>query len=204
MSIDPQYFSETQDLPPEYEEEDEVDYGLDDEDMDNEILDDLGIQNYDSVKMVQQQEMTQKKNKKYLNKIINDAKTRRNQLKGYKSAITKKFKSGSISEAMRQMENKRIDNARVTLNAYINHYENKVKTMKGSRVRKKQRGGNVVFFNDPNQLITKLELIVGEILAGNTSIEMRNMGVSILDTLLKTSTINKSQHNKLYKRYFKI
>ena len=102
------------------------------------------------------------------------------------------------------MENKRIDNARVTLNAYINHYETKVKTMKGSGFRKKQKGGNVVFFNDPKQLLKKLELVVGEILAGNTSIEMRNMGVSILDTWLKTSTINRSQHNKLYKKYFKI
>ena len=82
ISIDPQYFPETQDLPPEYEEEDEVDYGLDDEDMDNEILDDLCIQNYDSVeKVLNQQEMTQQKNKKYRNKIINDAKTKRNQLK---------------------------------------------------------------------------------------------------------------------------
>ena len=62
ISIDPQYFPETQDLPPEYEEEDEVDNGLDDEDMDNEILDDLGIQNYDSVeKVLNQQEMTQQK-----------------------------------------------------------------------------------------------------------------------------------------------
>ena len=64
-SVDPQYFPETQDLPPEYEEEDEVDYGLDDEDMDNEILNDLGIQNYDSVeKVLNQPEMTEQKNKK--------------------------------------------------------------------------------------------------------------------------------------------
>ena len=83
--------------------------------MDNEILNDLGIQNYDSVaKVLNQQEMTQQENKKYLNKIINDAKTRRNQLKGYKAHVTKQFKSGKITEATRQMENKRIDNARVT------------------------------------------------------------------------------------------
>ena len=168
--------------------------------MDNEILNDLGIQYYDSVeKVLNQQEMTQQKNK-----IINDPKTRRNQLKGYKSHATKQFKSGKITEATRQMENKRRDNARMTLNAYINHYENKVKTMKGSGIRKKQRGGNVVFFNNPNQLVKKLELTIGEILAGNTSIDMRNMGVTILDTLLKTLTINKSQRNKLYEKYFKI
>ncbi|XP_068675540.1 uncharacterized protein [Montipora foliosa] len=134
MSIDPQYFAETRDLPPEYEEEDKVNYGLDDEDMDNEILNDLGIQNYDSVeKVLNQQEMTQQKNKKYLNKII-DAKTRRNQRKGYKSALTKKFKSSSISKAVRQIENERIDNARVALNSDINHYENEVKTMKVTKI----------------------------------------------------------------------
>ena len=102
------------------------------------------------------------------------------------------------------MENKRIDNARVTLNACIEHYENKVKTIKGFGIRKKQRGGNVIFFNDPKKLIKKFELIVGKILAGNTSIDMRNMGIAILATLLKTSAINKSQPNKLYKKYFKI
>jgi len=48
----------------------------------------------------------------------------------------------------------------------------------------------------------KFELIIGEVLAGNTSIDMRNMGVAILDTLLKTSAINKAQHAKLYKQYF--
>ena len=60
-----------------------------------------------------------------------------------------------------------------------------------------------MFFNDVKQLLKKLELIVGEILAGNT-IEMRNTGVAILDMLLKTSKINKAQHEKLYKTYFKI
>ena len=57
---------------------------------------------------------------------------------------------------------------------------------------------------DPKQFLKKLELIVGEILARNTSTDIRNMGVSILDTLLKTSTIDKSQHNKLCKKYLKI
>ena len=35
-----------------------------------------------------------------------------------------------------------------------------------------------MFFNDVNQLLKKLELIIGEVLAGNTSIKMRNMGVN--------------------------
>ena len=112
---------------------------------------------------------------------------------------------GTITQAEQQLMYKRLDNARATLNAYIKHYETKLKTMKGSGLTKKQKGGNVVFFNDPNQLLKNCpELIIGEILAGNNSVKMGNTGVSILDTLLKTSTINKSQLNKLYKKYFKI
>ena len=49
-----------------------------------------------------------------------------------------------------------------------------------------------------------MQLIIGERLAGNTSIEMRNMGVALLDTLLKTLAINKAKYEKLYKNYFKI
>lgn len=41
--------------------------------------------------------------------------------------------------------------------------------------QKNKRGGNVIFFNNPKQLLEKLELIIGEISAG--------------DTLLKASAI---------------
>ena len=61
-----------------------------------------------------------------------------------------------------------------------------------------------MFFSDVKQLLNKLELIIGEIIAGNTSIQMRNTGVNILDTLLRMSKINKPQYNKLYKKYFKV
>ena len=78
--------------------------------------------------------------------------------------------------------------------------------MKGSDIkgRRIKRGGNVMFFNDTKQLLKKLELIIGEIIAGNTSINMRNMGVNILDTLLRMSTINRPQYTKLYNQYFKV
>ena len=59
-----------------------------------------------------------------------------------------------------------------------------------------------MFFNNPKTLLKKLKLIIGEVLAGNTSIDMRNTGVAILDTLLKTSAINNAQHAKLYEQYF--
>ena len=202
--VDPQYFpEEPQDLPPEYEEDEEIDYALDEEDSDNMILDDLGLSNYDDIeKQLKQPEMTPRKIKKYVNKKLKNAEFRRNQLKGYKAVATKEYNKGEIGEAEKTLKYKRIDNARAVLNQYIQHYANKVKTMEGSGLKK--RGGNIVFFNDVKQLLKKLELIVGEISAGNTSIEMRNTGVAILDMLLKTSKINKAQHEKLYKTYFKI
>ena len=202
--VDPQYFpEEPQDMPPEYEEDKEIDYALDEEDSANYILDDLGLSNYNDIeKQLNQPEMTQQKIKLYVNKKLQDAKFKGNQLKGYKSQVSQEYNKGKIGEAEKTMKYKRIDNARAVLNQYIKHYENKVKMKKGSGIKK--RGGNIVFFNDVKQLLKKLELIVGEILAGNTSIEMRNTGVAILDMLLKTSKINKAQHEKLYKTYFKI
>ena len=196
--VDPQYFpQDPQELPPEYDDDEGVDYAIADEDMTNDILNDIGITNYENVdKILNQSTMSPKNTKAYLNKIIKNAKFKRSQLNGFKANVTKKYKSGKISEADRQMQNKRISDARVTLNGYINHYDTKLKTMKGFGIRgrgRKQRGGNVIFFNNAKQLLKKLELIAGEILAGNTSIEMRNTGVNILDTLLRMSTINRSQ-----------
>ena len=199
--VDPQYFpEEPQDLPPEYEEDEEIDYALDEEDSDM-ILDDLGLSNYDDIeKQLKQPEMTPRKIKRYIDKKLTDANIKRNQLKGRKSQVSQAYNKGKIGEAQKTMDYKRIDNASAVLNQYIKHYENKLK--EGSGLKK--RGGNIVFFNDAKQLLKKLELIVGEISAGNTSIEMRNTGVAILDMLLKTSKINKAQHEKLYKTYFKI
>ena len=194
---------EGEDMPPEYEEDEEIDYALDDEDSVNMILDDLGLSNYDDIeKQLERPEMPKKQIKPFLKKKLEAANHKRNQLKGRKSQVSQEYNKGKIGEAEKTLKYKKIDNERVVVNQYIKHYANKVKTMEGSGLKK--RGGNIVFFNDVKQLLKKLELIVGEILAGNTSIEMRNTGVAILDMLLKTSKINKAQHEKLYKTYFKI
>ena len=202
--VNSQYLPEKpQDIPPEYEEDEEIDYALDEEDSVNMILDELKLSNYDDIeKQLNQPEMTQNKIKRYLDKKLKDAEFRRNQLNGQKSQVSQEYNKGKIGEAEKTLKYKIIDNARAVLNQFMKHYGNKVKMMEGSGLKK--RGGNIVFFNDVKQLLKKLELIVGEILAGNTSIEMRNTGVAILDMLLKTSKINKAQHEKLYKTYFKI
>ena len=202
--VDPQYFPEKpKDMPPLYEDDEEIDYTLKEEDSANIILDELDLSNYDDIeKQLERPEMPKSQIKPFLKKKLEKAVYKRNQLKGYKTHVSKEYNKGKIGEAEKSQEYKRIDNARAVLKQYIEYYGNKVKTMEGSGFKK--RGGNIVFFNDAKQLLKKLELIVGEILAGNTSIEMRNTGVAILDMLLKKSKINKAQHEKLYKTYFKI
>ncbi|KAL9971646.1 hypothetical protein ACROYT_G017842 [Oculina patagonica] len=145
--VDPQYFPEYEDeLPPEYDE-DEIDYALDADDEVSEILEDVGIDDYDVVQMkLDQPEMTPKKTKNYLNKILEKAKYKRRQLKGFKANVTKEYNRGTISEAERQIKNKRISNARVALNDYINHYESKAKTIKGDKLGKKasEKAGDLI------------------------------------------------------------
>ena len=70
--VNPQYFpEEPQDMPPEYEEDEEIDYALDEEDSANMILDDLGLPNYDDIeKQINQPEMTQKRIKRYVDKKL--------------------------------------------------------------------------------------------------------------------------------------
>ena len=145
----------------------------------------------------------------HFNMLRKKAEKERNKLKGSKANVTKKYNKGEINEATRQTRNKKIDNDRAILTEYIKFNKQLVKELekKGSGIKargRKRRGGNVTFFNDPKQLLKKMELIIGELIAGNTSIQMRNMGVNILDTLLRMSTINRPQYNKIYNNYFKI
>ena len=206
------------DDPPEYEEGEFPDYGLEEKDaaaspesltqediaeISDKTLTDLNILSYNTVDAAlasSETSATQKKN--FLEKsVIPDAIFRRNQLKGYKSSLTKQFKKGEISEKFRNAQNTRVDRSFKVLNDYIKYYQQKASQM-GSGLRRK-KGGSIRFFSNAKELLRELEVIVGSILAGNTNLGIRNTGVGILDLLLKEGAINKSQHEKIYKKYFK-
>ena len=122
--VGPKYFPE--EMSPEYEEDEEIDYALEDEDRANYILDELGIRNYDDVeKQLSEPIMTPKNTKAYLRKILKDAKFRRNQLRGAKAQISYAYDQGKIYHANRDMEFKRIDDAKAILVGYIKYYEKK-------------------------------------------------------------------------------
>ena len=175
---------------------------MDEEDRTNKVLKDLDITSYDNVdKIISQPEITPKNKRKYLNKVLlHNAKHRRSQLPGYKTQLKLAYKRDDIGEAEKTQELKRVSNARDVLAEYIKYYETEKEEMKGSGIRK--RSGNVMFFNKPKTLQKKLELIIGEIIASNTSTDMRNVGVPILGTLFTTSAKNKAQHAKFFKKYF--
>ena len=205
MYIDPEYMYEPEDLPPEYEEEEGPDYAIIEEDRINEVLDKLDLPNYDDVELrLTQEDMNKKKRKAYLSKIMNDAKNQRYKLTGYSTDITNKLKKGLISEAEAQMRKKLIQDTRKVLTDYMNYNNQKLKNIKGSALKKKKRGGSgqVHFFNNPTEMMKKLELVIGSMAAGNNSIKLRNMGVALLDMLFRNSTLNRSQYNKMYRNYF--
>ena len=93
--VDPQYFpGDHQELPPDYYEDEVPDYQINDEDKIKETLDDIGIPDYENVEIkLNQPQMTDKKIKSYLKKIINDAKFKRNQLKWFQGKCHKTIQS---------------------------------------------------------------------------------------------------------------
>ena len=58
----------------------------------------------------------------------------------------------------------------------------------------------VEYYNDPTELIDKLEIIVGSLKTGNTSTELINEGMVIIDELLQNGYINIEQHEELYNK----
>ena len=140
MYIDPEYMPQPEDLPPEYEEEDGPDYAIIEEDRINQVLDKLNIPNYDEVEMrLQQEEMNDKKRKSYLDKILKNAKDQRFKLTGHSTDVTKKLNSGSITEAEAQMRRKTIQDTRKVLTDYMNYHKEKLKNIKGSGLKKKNK-----------------------------------------------------------------
>ena len=174
MYIDPEYMHAPEDLPPGYEEEEGPDYALIEEDAVNQALDKLNIPNYDDVELrLKEEDMDNNKRKAYLNKILKNAKDQRSKLTGYSTDVTKKLKSGLITQAEAQYRRKIIMDTRKVLNEYIGYNKQRLTTFEGSGLRKKRkRGGQIQFFNNPAEMMKKLELIIASMAAGNNSIEL--------------------------------
>ena len=206
--MDPSFWQIPDEPPPPYEE----DLEEEEEEMDvNKFLDQLGLPNYDDIeKRLAEPEMNYERRQNYLRKVAKDAETRRKQVAALKTHAANAFKRGEINKE--EMDEKYAESDR--LQKPINELKENVKKQLKPKIKPKklkaiatqrgkgQKGRGVVFYNNPQELLKKLAVILGEMEAGNTSIEMRNMGQTILDTLLKNKSINKTAYGKLGKKYF--
>ena len=191
--------------PDDDEDDDDAEEGDDDdaeEDL-NKILDELNLPNYNDVDMrLAEPEMTDTKQRNSLQKVLKDADRRRRQAVALKSNATIKFKQNKITAAERMLINDTSDKQQKNIKDYMKHYQSQLKSIKGSGLRRGQRGKGAYFFNDAKEMLQKLTLIIAEMEAGNTSIKMRNMGQTILDALLHANHLNKQQYGQLVKKYF--
>ena len=174
----------------------------DDEEV-NKILDQLDLPNYDDVdKRLAEPEMTATRQRIYLQKVLNDAETRRKTVTVRKSNATRAYNAKKITAEQRNLIHANVGKLEREIRDYRKHYESKLYSIKGSGLRRGQRGRGAYFFNDAKEMLQKLTLIIAEMEAGNTSIKMRNMGQTILDALLHAKHLNKGQYRQLVKKYF--
>ena len=81
-------------MPPEYEEDEGIDYAIGEEDNTNYILDELQLSNYDDIeKRLHEPEMDDLKNINYLKNKIKNPKNTRSQINGSKSQVSQAFKN---------------------------------------------------------------------------------------------------------------
>ena len=169
----------------------------------NKILDQLDLPNYDDVdKRLAEPEMTATRQRTYLQKVLKDAETRRKTVTIRKSNAKRAYDAGKISEEQKNLIYENVGNREKAIRDYRKHYQSQLKNIKGSGLRRGQRGRGAYFFNDAKEMLRKLTLIIAEMEAGNTSVKMRNMGQTILDALLHANHLNKGQYRQLVKKYF--
>ena len=205
--MDPSFWQIPDEPPPPYEEDLEEEEELEEMD-DNQILDQLDLPNYDDVeKRLAEPEMNYVRRQNYLRKVQKDAETKRKQVAALKTHAANAFKRGEITKEEMDEAYAQSDRLQKPINELKVKVKQKLKpiTIKPKIKPKKLKsitGRGVVFYNNPQELLQKLAVILGEMEAGNTSIKMRNMGQNILDTLLENKSINKTAYGKLVKKYF--
>ena len=196
-------FGKKEDPGDEDEDDDEdeefvgPDYSIHEDDEVETVLDELNLRKYYEIQEMLKDESSEKTKQNNLQDVIKGATFRRNQLKGYKSQITKLMKKGQISQPEAQLRNKVIADTKKVLDDYIKFNKQKMNSITGSGMR-----GGSLFIMNPGDAIKKLDLIAGSISAGNNNINLRNDGVGLLDMLFRNSIINKSQYNEIYKNFF--
>ena len=110
----------------------------------------------------------------------------------------KQFNRGNYSQKAIQIFNDLSKLANIPL--HKSSGKSKLLDVKGELERFTSRGGAI--FSDVKDLTDRLIKLTGGISAGNTSTELRNEAIEILEHLLRKKEISKKQYNAYIKRYF--
>ena len=62
-------------------------------------------------------------------------------------------------------------------------------------------GSSVTYYNNPNELVDRMKILIGSATAGNNSPVLRNDLSQINDDLLRINAIDRSLHEKFYRKY---
>ena len=58
----------------------------------------------------------------------------------------------------------------------------------------------IEYYNNPNELLNELEIIIGSLKSGNNSPMLLNKGIKIIDELLQKGNLTLEQHKRLYEK----
>ncbi len=70
-------------------------------------------------------------------------------------------------------------------------------------INKSASGKILKMFSDPNELLPRMAVLIGEIQAGNNNDMVKNEIMEILDVLLQKGILSKTDHKKIYNQYLK-
>ena len=195
--MNPSFWQIPDEPPPTYDEGEEglaLEAPQGEGDEDNQLLDQLELPNYDDAeKRLPEPEMNYERRQNYLKTVLKNAETRRKQVAAMKMQASNRLQRGEISAEEKDQIYEESNRLQGPILKFKNKMKQRMKSFKGKGVR---RGRGVVFYNNPQELLKKLAVILGEMEAGNTSLKMRNMGQTILDTLLENKSINKTAYQK--------
>ena len=84
--------------------------------------------------------------------------------------------------------------------AFVQAYKDSLKAIQAHISKVKQRGTGI--FMNCDEMIKKLYTLIGSRVNGNTSDEVRNEAIDILDSLMRNKFFTKRVYNSIYKNYF--
>ena len=67
---------------------------------------------------------------------------------------------------------------------------------------KAKEGTGFIYYKNAKDLIDRLDILMGQMRAGNDAVDVQNEGLAILDKLLQQKKISSEDHEKLYEKIY--